>query len=48
MYKIMKFVSDGLDDNKTSAIVFMNRLLSALTTGYGIKNFDIFSVGPLS
>ena len=51
MYKVKKsfvLVSGDLDHDKTSVNVFINRLLSALTIEYGIKNFGIFSDGPLS
>ena len=51
MYKIKKsfvFVSDDLDHDKTSVIVFMNELLKALTRDYGINNCDIFSDEPSS
>ena len=46
--KSLVFVSDDLDHDKTSVCVFMDKVLSKLTTENGIKKADIFSDGPSS
>ena len=46
--KSFVFVSDDLDHDKTSVCVFMDKVLSKLTTENGIKKADIFSDGPSS
>ena len=46
--KSFVFVSNDLDHDKTSVIVFMNKLLSMLSIDHGVINFDIFSDGPSS
>ena len=44
----MVFVSDNLDHDKTSVLVFLHKLLVELTAEEPIKNVDIFSDGPSS
>ena len=46
--KSMVFVSDDLDHEKTSVLVFIHKVLSELTTKYAIRKVDIFSDGPSS
>ena len=46
--KSMVFVSDDLDHDKTSVLVFLHKLLAELTDKETIKNVDIFSDGPSS
>ena len=46
--KSMVFVSDDLDNDKTSVCVYMHKVLVKLTTENAIKKVDIFSDGPSS